>query len=285
MGVYVARYLGPKDFGLRSYVQSLVGLFAVFSTLGLEQIIVRNLVKEGNQQDRLLGTAFFLHLLGAGLVFLALYVTTLFTRDASFTNVLIFIFATTTIFQSFNVIDYYFQSEVKSKFVVYCKTFQTFISAAFKLYLVFIKATLLWFVIALSFDALVLALGLVFIYFKQKNHIFAWRIDRKIALSLLSSSWPLILSGVMISIYMKIDQVMIKNMLDNKAVGNYAAAVRISEAWYFIPVVVTGSLFPAIINAKKKSQELYCSRLQGLYDLMTCSALGIAIVFTFFSEK
>lgn len=85
------------------------------------------------------------------------------------------------------------------------------------------------------------------------------------------------LSGIAISIYMKIDQVMIKNMLDVKAVGNYAVAVKLTEVWYFIPVVISSSLFPAIIKAKKISEKLYYGRLQKLYDLMTWLAIGIAL--------
>ena len=50
---------------------------------------------------------------------------------------------------------------------------------------------------------------------------------------------------------MKIDQVMIKEMLGAEAVGQYAAAVRLSEVWYFIPIIIASSLFPAIVILKK----------------------------------
>ena len=80
---------------------------------------------------------------------------------------------------------------------------------------------------------------------------------------------------------MKIDQVMIKEMLGAEQVGHYAAAVRLSEAWYFIPMAITSSVFPAIINAKKQSEELYYQRLQKLYDLMVWLALAIALPTTF----
>lgn len=92
------------------------------------------------------------------------------------------------------------------------------------------------------------------------------------------------LSGIVVSIYMRIDQVMIKEMMDSEAVGQYAAAVRVSELWYFIPVVISSSLFPAIINAKAQSEELYYARLQKLYDLMVWMALAIAIPMTFLSN-
>jgi len=86
---------------------------------------------------------------------------------------------------------------------------------------------------------------------------------------------------MVISIYMKIDQVMIKEMLGTEQVGYYAAAVRLSEAWYFVPMAITSSVFPAIINAKKQSEELYYKRLQRLYDLMVWLAVAIALPTTF----
>jgi len=89
------------------------------------------------------------------------------------------------------------------------------------------------------------------------------------------------LSGMVISIYMKIDQVMIKEMLGAEQVGLYAAAVRLSEAWYFVPMAITSSVFPAIINAKKQSEVLYYQRLQKLYDLMVWLAVAIALPTTF----
>jgi O-antigen/teichoic acid export membrane protein len=85
-------------------------------------------------------------------------------------------------------------------------------------------------------------------------------------------------------IYVKIDQVMIKEMIDTEAVGQYAAAVRISEAWYFIPGAIASSIFPAIINAKKQNEDLYYARLQKLYDIMVWMAIAIALPMTFLSD-
>ncbi|MGA8264285.1 MAG: polysaccharide biosynthesis C-terminal domain-containing protein, partial [Ignavibacteriaceae bacterium] len=66
--------------------------------------------------------------------------------------------------------------------------------------------------------------------------------------------------------------------------GYYASAVRLCEAWYFLPVVVTSSLFPAIITAKNNSNLLYQSRLQKLYDLLAWIAIAIALPTTFLSK-
>jgi len=101
---------------------------------------------------------------------------------------------------------------------------------------------------------------------------------------LLKDGWPMMVAGVAIMVYMKIDQVMIKEMMDSASVGQYAAAMRISGAWYFIPIIIVASFFPAIVNAKKQSDELYYSRLQKLYNLMAWVPIAVALPMTFLSD-
>jgi len=289
VGAWVARYLGPEQYGLLSYVQSFVGLFIVLSTLGLDNIVVREIVKKTNIAASLIGTAFILKLLGAifMLLIITLTMTTLFEHDSS-EKVLIFIVAFSTIFHSFNVIDYYFQSQVLSRYVVYANLLVLFVSSLTKIALIINEADLMAFVWVVLFDSVVLALSYTWFFLKKTDYKIAdlaLTFRKDVALSLLRDSWPLILSGLVISVYMKIDQVMIREMLDNEAVGQYAAAVKISTAWYFIPVVVASSFFPAIINARKISKDLYYERLQKLYDLNFTVALVLGLPVVFFSSS
>ncbi|MDK2892487.1 flippase [Methanohalophilus sp.] len=122
------------------------------------------------------------------------------------------------------------------------------------------------------------------IYNLKDLSVFSWKFDFGLAKLLLKNSWPLIFSGIVVSLYMKIDQVMIKEMLDSQAVGIYASAVNLSEAWYFVPVMISSSLFPAIIESKKISEELYYERLQKLYDFLYIIALAIIFPTTFLSD-
>jgi O-antigen/teichoic acid export membrane protein len=286
VGVWVARYLGPEQFGLFSYAQSFVGLFTVIATLGLDGIVVRELVKDESSRDELIGTAFWLKLMGALGVLIVLAFAVNFTSNDSYTNTLVFIIASATIFQSFNVIDFYFQSKVLSRYVVFANIITLFLSSIAKIVLILYNAPLIAFAWVILFDSFILACGFVYFYFKNDlaYRLKVFKFNKASAVTLLRDSWPLILSGVVIAIYMKIDQVMIKEMMNAEAVGQYAAAVRLSEAWYFIPMVIASSLFPAIINAKKISEELYYARLQKLYDLMVWMAIAIAIPMTFLSD-
>lgn len=286
VGVWVTRYLGPERFGILSYAQSFVGLFTAITSLGLNGIVVRELVKNYNLNDEIIGTAFWLKLIAAFGVLLILFIVINLTSNDTFTNILIFIIASATIFQSFNVVDFYFQSKVMSKFVVYANMISFFLSSIVKVTLILNQAPLVAFAWVILFDSFILACGFIYFYIKKnlKFEIKNLKLKIKTATSLLKDSWPFILSGIAISIYMKIDQVMLKVMINAETVGQYSAAVRLSEVWYFIPLAIASSLFPAIVNAKKISEKLYYKRLQKLYDFNFLVALILGLPVIVFSS-
>jgi len=285
VGIYVARYLGPEQFGIYSYAIAFVALFGVIAKLGLDGIVVRDLVNHPEKRDTYLGTAFWLKLIGALLTLATLAIAVRFTSNDATTNLYIFIIASGLIFQSLEVVDSYFQSKVLSKYVSIAKLIQLALSSALKLYFIFIQADLFWFVLVSLMDQITLALSLVFAYWRQKIGVFFWCFEVATAKAMLKNSWPLILSGIAIILYMRIDQIMIKEMLGDREVGLYSAAVRLSEAWYFVPVIITTSLFPAIVNARKTDQELYNKRLQRLYSVMVYIAVGVALPVTIMAEN
>jgi O-antigen/teichoic acid export membrane protein len=125
------------------------------------------------------------------------------------------------------------------------------LSSIIKIFLVLTGADLIWFVLVSLFDIISLSIMGWLIYRSQGLPNFVRYFDIEIGKKLLKDSWPLLLSSIAISIYMRIDQVMIKNMLGDREVGLYSAAMRLVEVWYFIPMIITQSVFPAIVNAKK----------------------------------
>ncbi len=283
--VLVIRYLGPTEFGLLSYAISFYGLFAALSVLGLETITIRELVKTPAERNNLLGTVFVLRLIGAVGTIILIALTLLFSSEDSFTSLLIIIISISLIFQSFNVVDYYFRAEVKAKYSVYVQFSAVIITSAIKIILIIIKAPLIYFAVVFSVEFIITAIGFILVYRKVGLKLSPGKFQKSIALQLLKDSWPLILTGVVVSIYMKVDQVMIKNIINTEQVGYYAAAVRLSEAWYFIPIALTNSLFPAIVNAKKISEEFYNNRMQKLYDILAWMAIAIAVPVSIFSKE
>lgn len=284
VGIWVARYLGPSQFGIFSYALAFTAIFSGIAKLGLDGIVIRELVKYPEKKDIYLGTAFWLKVIGGIITFGVMIIATKLTSNDLITNVYILIIASGIIFQSFEVIDFYFQSKVLSKFVSICKMIQLLLSSILKIYLVLSGAGLLWFVLVSLFDQISLAISLWLAYRSQKIGSFFRSFDLITGVGLLKDSWPLILSSLMVMIYMRVDQVMIKEMLGEREVGLYSAALKLSEVWYFVPMIITSSLFPAILSAKKQSQDLYYMRLQQLYDMLTLMSISIAVSMTFLSD-
>ncbi|SNY99629.1 Membrane protein involved in the export of O-antigen and teichoic acid [Flagellimonas pacifica] len=284
IGVWVTRYLGPDQFGVLSYAQSFVGIFAAFSSLGLNDIIIRELVKSKDQENVLMGSAFGLQTLGSTSIMLILSISILLNDNDQLTNKIIVILGLLTFVNSFNVITSYFHSVVKSKFYAITGLIGVMVSSIIKVYLILGEYSLIYFVYVLAFDVVFLALGLMWFYRRMGHSLFSWRFSWSVSRDLLKDAWPLVLSGIIISIYMKIDQVMIKEFMGNSDVGQYSAAVRLSEAWYFIPTIICSSLFPAIINAKMRNHDLYMSRLQRLYNLMVLLGVVIILPVVFLSD-
>jgi len=284
VGIWVARYLGPEQFGVFSYALAFTAIFAGIAKLGLDGIIVRQLINEPQNRDLYLGTAFWLKVIGAFFVMGLMALIVPFTSNNATTNLFIFIIATGVVFQSFEVVEFYFQSQVMAKIISICKVSQLAISSCMKIYLVISQADLVWFVLVTTFDTLSLAISYFVSYKIRNNSMFYKRFKLNIAKQLLKDSWPLVLSAIVVMIYMRIDQIMIKEILGEYEVGIYSAAVRLSEAFYFIPLLVSASLFPAILNAKKCSEEQYKKRLQQLYTFMVWIAIAIALPVSYLAD-
>lgn len=286
VSVWIARYLGPEQFGTLNYAQSLILIFAGIATLGLDGIVVRELVKDETQREVILGTAFGLKLIGAILIFPILALALQYTSNDDTTNLLIFIIAAATIFQSFDVIDFYYQSKALSKYIALANTVSVMLSSIFKVVLILNDAPLVAFAIIVSIDALIVAIGLIVCYLNTNGiEQFNWRFELGVAKNLLKDSWPLILGSIAASIYMQIDQIMIMEIMDSKSVGYYAVAAKLSSLWIFITIVVTKSLLPSIISAKEMSEDVYLFRLQYLYNILLKIAFFICVVVTFFSTE
>lgn len=285
VGIYVARYLGPERFGLLNYAISFVGLFSGIATLGLDEIVIRNLVRRPQEKEKLLGTAFLLKLFGSILLFLVVLEAIHVSSSDRLTHILLLIIACGIIFQSFWVIDFYFKSQVQAKFTSYAQILSLFATSGVKVACMVLGASLVWFAWVTVIENALMAASLLFMYRERGFSIFRWRFSTSTSIELMRDAWPLMLSGMASMMYMRIDQVMIKEMLDSGAVGNYAAAVQFSEAWYIIPMAVSTSLFPAIINSSQMNKALYRQKLQRLYDVMVWVALSIAILTTLLADR
>lgn len=281
--IYVARYLGPTRLGILSYALSFVTLFKFISLLGLDRILVRSLVTDFEDYRVLLGTAFMMKILGSVLLLISVIFTVQIIKIDQLEKWLILIIAFGMIFDPFRVIECFFQSKVQIRFVTISYALSLIIASIIKFFFVFFKAGLIWFAISVVIEQALIGFFLVFYYFKNHFSIFNWCLDLRTAKQLIFSSWPLLLSFMAVMLYMRIDQVMIKELIGSEGVGNYAIAAKFSELFYFIPVAVNQALFPALINSKALNKINYIKNMQNLFDMMVLTSVLIAIPITLLS--
>lgn len=278
VGVWVARYLGPTRYGALNFAIAFVSLFGSVTTLGLDGIVVREVLHNPSDVDEILGTTLTLRtaagILAAGLSIVAVRLTQAADHQAF---VLVSIYSITLIFQAFDTIDCFFQAQVRSKITVWAKNGAFLLFAGVRVALIYRKAPLWAFITAMTGEIILGAMGMLAGYRATGGKVSSLRASMKRATNLLGQSWPVIFSGMAIMIYMRIDAVMLKMMQGDFAVGLYSAATRVSEVWYFVPVAVVSSVSPAIMRVKD-NPELFYSRLQRLFSAMALSACAIGSV-------
>jgi O-antigen/teichoic acid export membrane protein len=275
VGVWVARYLGPSQFGQLNYAIAWVSIFTAVAGLGLDSIVVRELVSEPEGKNTILGSAFCLKLTGGIVVWLLILCgSLLLPAQNSVTQLMVWILSAGMIFQSLDTIELWFQSQVQSIYIVLGKSSTFVLINLIKIYLIHQSASLIAFAWVGLIEVTLNSIGLFTVYRFSGNNLFKWRIYLPRIKQLLHDSYPLIFSGLLIMIYMRLDQIMLSIMKGDQELGFYAAAVRTAEVWYFIPTAIASSTLPSIIEAKNTSEDLFYKRLQNLY--LTMSILGYA---------
>lgn len=278
--IYVARYLGPEKFGVLSYVLAILGVFMAVTRLGMDSILVRELSKNYQRTQALMGTAHALMLLASviGLIIMGGVVYTF--EDDAMLRVYVWYVSVALVFQTFLVIDYNFQAQLKVRYATIAKFIALALSSLIKIVLVWMSADLSAFVIAYAFDHALIMMMLLVAHFNNRQAKFIFGFDSTLVKPLLRSAWPLILSAAAVVLYMRIDQVMIKNMLGAHQLGLYSAAVKIYESWIMIPYVLSMSLLPAIVKFKSVSVEDYEDKLSRLFALVFWTSVLVAVIST-----
>jgi len=277
VGAWMARYLGPENYGILNYALAFVGIFAFIASLGVDGILNRDLINFPEKRDELLGTAFKLKLWGGVFTFLLVVIIIFITEKSPLIRALVVLYSSIFIFQAINsVVSIFFQAKVKAKNNVLAIILSAIISAVFKVVIILSHQGVIWLMLVFVLEVIFQGLVLVNTYRRESLKIKTWRFDRGLAKTMLSSSWLLMLSSASTYIYLKIDQIMIGNILNKTDLGLYSVAVKLSDVWYFIPGVICGSLFPAIANARKVDLKLYKERLSRLYFLLGGVAIFIS---------
>jgi O-antigen/teichoic acid export membrane protein len=278
----VARYLGPENLGKLEYSQSFVAIISIFAALGIDQILYRDLVAHPEKENELLGTAIYAKFLFGGLAFILATALSFVLNDDFVITLLISIGALTYLINPLGTVSILFNAQVKSKYWSQIVIFLAVLLPVLKLLIVYLDKGIIYFASILVAEASFYSAWLLFIYISKfsgnpRNWLFKWIIFKQ----LMRDSWPLLLAGFSGFIYARMDQVMLLHYLDASSVGIYSSAVKLTQVWAFIPALIIGSLFPAIVRARKIDLRLYKRRLYNLsgFTLLFAVVISIPIFF------
>lgn len=299
-GIYVARYLGEELFGQLNYATGFVGLFFALGQAGIDDILVRDLVKQPEKRNELLGTGAFIKLLGAALLVILATVGSLVKDMDGVTVGLIIVIACAELLRPFTVIDHWFMSQQATGRAVRAQVVQVIASSLVKFGLVgaihfgymSAREALPWFAWAYVIENLALAIAYIAAFHNSGADWRKWSVTRSMASHLLGQSWPMLIYGMALFVQARIDQVMIHDLLTKAKgeaaafaeVGQYSVALRMIEALSFPTVIILKALAPTITRARTQSHELYMDRLLNQYRLMFMLFLVTAVPLYFLAE-
>ncbi len=278
VGMMSARYLGPANYGIINYVAAFVAFGVPICGLGLEGVLVKAYVDDRKRAGEAVATAALFEFC------VSLIVSAVIIVIVSVINVGDGVKMTVAVLESFQLvfksaepIEYWYNSQLRSKYTSIIKIAAYSVLAAYRLVLIVLGKSVVWFAFAMSIDFVVMGILFWGLYLKQDNPPL--RIDLSLGRKLLGSSHHFIYSGLMAVAYSQMDKIMLEHMLSERDVGLYSAAYMICSAWFFIPVAIIASARPLIMEAKNHDEDLYINRLSRLYaSIFWLSALVAAVV-------
>ncbi|MGO2275502.1 flippase [Pseudoalteromonas nigrifaciens] len=284
VSILLARYLGASEFGKLNYLISFIAILVPFSTLGLNAIVVRELVNEKKEQGVILGTALILRSLGGFFaIVIIICISFIFDLKLLLSSNWLILGAIGSSFSSMLLFDFYFQSIVQSQYVVKTRLIVLGLGSGVKLLAVYNSASLDVFLSLIIIEPAVIGTILYLFFRLKKTKKISFKFDFIYGKELFSQSKWLILSGFMAVVYLKVDQLMIGEMLGSEELGVYSVAVRISEVWYFFPTAIVASFYPKLLKSRF-DPVLYKYNLQRLCDVLCWLGIFIAVIVTLASS-
>ncbi len=284
LGVLTARYLGPSNYGVINYAAALVVFFSSIVTLGLEGVIIKEMVNNRDAEGTILGTGIVMRLIASALSILSIMILLMILNPGDTLVLKVgFLQSLVMLFRSFELIDFWFQSHLRSKYVAILKSVSYFLVAAYKFYILFTNKSVEWFAFSTSLDFLLIAVMIVIAYYRKGGK--PMRFSMQVAKDLILQSYHFILSGMLVTVYTQMDKILIGQLLTETDVGLYSAAVTICNYCLLVPVALINSARPTIMQLKKDGDEQkYITRIKQLYAILIWGGIVLALGISIFSK-
>ena len=278
-----ARYLGPSNYGLINYATAYTGFFYSICTLGIDSILVKELIDIPNEEGKVLGTSLFLRSLSSIFSAFAILCIVHVVDDGDPTTMTVVALTNIgMIFQLFHVFKFWFQSRLQSRVPAIVTLLAYIVMAVYKIILLVLGKSVVWFAFASAVEYICIGILLMIAYWKYGGRRL--RVSRKHCQSILQKSRHFILPGLMIAVYAQTDKIMLKQMIGEAEVGFYATAVSLCTAWCFVLSAIIDSLYPEIAKVHKTDNRLFARRNKQLYAIVFYLSVAVSLLITCFAK-
>lgn len=283
VGIMSARYLGPNNYGLIHYGTAWITFFVSVSNLGINSVIIKDFIDHPNDQGEALGSAILLRFISSILsVFVIIGCVIIMNDNEPLTIAVVALQSFGLVFNIFEILNYWFQSQHKSKITAIATLIGYIVTSLYKIILLIFEKDIRWFAFASSVDYIVMA-GVLWIAYK-KNNGPSLKFSFHKANSLLRSSYHYILSSMMVAIYTQTDKVMLKEMLNESEVGYYSTASTICSMWVFILAAIIDSMYPTILKLHSNNRDGFVRKNKQLYAIVFYISCIVSIIFLLFGD-
>jgi O-antigen/teichoic acid export membrane protein len=282
VGVLVARYLGPEKYGTLNYLVSIIAILSAFSRFGLNNIVVRELVNRKSEVNSILSASFYIKLVAS----ISIYIISSIVIYSFNSDLYIFflIIAFAILIQSFEVVQFYFSSQLLSKYVSYANIISNISSSLLKICLIIFSLSLIYFIFSYVLTVFISILLTFFYAYRKALNLKIFTLPAKgEVIYFLKMSLPIYVASISAAIFMKSDQVMLGNMRGMDEVALYAVAVQLTTAFYFVSTAISSSFLPVVIDCKGNPNK-YKKTIELSMSLLLVISVSIALFLSFGSD-
>lgn len=282
IALLTARYLGPSNYGVLNYASSLVVFVTPVMTLGFNGILVQEFIANKEDEGEVLGTTLISCICSAVICMIAVVIFAFFTNsNDKCTVVVCTLFSLNLLFQALQLVEYWFQAQLLSKYTSIVSLIAYAIVSIYKIYLLATGKSVYWFAISYAFDYMIISIVLLFIYKKLGGMKVCFSLDR--AKRMFNRSKYYIASGLMVTIFTQTDKIMLNMMIGNDATGYYSAALICATMANFVFTAIIDSFRPVILENKIRDENRYKLSIRRLYNIVVYLSLIQCVVIVFLS--
>lgn len=283
IGLITARYLGPSNYGIITYVASVVAFAMPIMQMGLTHTLVKEFIKAPHREGAILGTSLIINIISSifcmtgSVAFVAMA-----NAGETETVIVCALYSLTLICNATEITQYWFQSKLLSKYPSIAALIAYVAVAVYKIYLLVTQKSVVWFAFSNVIDYFLISIILMIIYKKMGGQRLS--VDWDLGKTMLSESKYYIIPSLMVVIFQNTDRIMIKHMLGETETGFYSAAITCIGISGFVFTAIIDSARPSVLEGKKLGSEIYEKRVVQLYSIITWLSLAQSVGMTLLAK-